>query len=41
VLAGPIQRYELESLYALNFVLDEALEGGVNRSLNLDAHGKS
>ena len=23
------------------FVLDEALEGGVNESLNLDSHGKS
>jgi hypothetical protein len=25
----------------LNFVLHEALEGGVNTSLNLDSHGKS
>ena len=26
---------------ALNFVLQEALDGGVTRSLALDAHGKS
>ena len=25
----------------MNFVLHEALEGGVNASLNLDTHGKS
>ncbi len=25
----------------LSFVMDEALEGGVNTSLNLDGHGKS
>ncbi|MDX2205699.1 MAG: hypothetical protein NW223_23310 [Hyphomicrobiaceae bacterium] len=38
---GPIVRYEIEHLAGLNFVLQEALEGGVNRSLNLDSHGKS
>ena len=38
---GQIQRYLLPQLYGLNFVLDEALEGGVNESLNLDSHGKS
>jgi hypothetical protein len=41
LLRGPIRRFELEHLGALNFVMDEALEGGVNESLNLDAHGKS
>jgi len=25
----------------MNFVIDNALEGGVNGSLNLDGHGKS
>lgn len=39
--AGPVRRYELPNLKALNFVVDEALEGGVNGSLNLDGHGKS
>ena len=36
-----IRRYDLPRLHGFNFVLDEALEGGVNRSLNLDGHGKS
>jgi hypothetical protein len=34
-------RYELPGLGALNFVLDGALNGGVTRSLALDAHGKA
>lgn len=38
---GPVIRYELPKLAALNFVLGEALDGGVTRSLALDAHGKS
>ena len=36
-----VQRYELPKLCALNFVMDDVLEGGVNLSLNLDTHGKS
>jgi hypothetical protein len=36
-----VQRYVLENLKALNFVLEDALEGGVNRSPGLDRHGKS
>lgn len=38
---GRIERYELDLLHGFNFVLHAALEGGVNTSLNLDAHGKS
>jgi hypothetical protein len=38
---GPIERYLLPHLHGLNFVFHQALEGGVNASLNLDAHGKS
>jgi hypothetical protein len=38
---GEVQRYELPTLGALNFVLGRALGGGVTRSLALDAHGKS
>jgi hypothetical protein len=38
---GRIIRYCLDALYGLNFVIEEGLEGGVNASLNLDAHGKS
>lgn len=41
LIRGPVERYEMEHLGGLNFVLHEALEGGVNRSLNLDSHGKS
>jgi hypothetical protein len=36
-----VTRYELPDLHGLNFVLRNALEGGVNESLNLDGHGKS
>lgn len=35
-----VQRYELPLLHALNFVIEDALEGGVNSSLAVDAHGK-
>ena len=36
-----VKRYLLPRLGALNFVIDGVLDGGVNGSLNLDAHGKS
>lgn len=39
--AGPVRRYEVESLRALNFVIPQVLAGGVTRSLRLDPHGKS
>jgi len=38
---GPVTRYELPKLQALNFVIRGALGGGVTRSLAQDAHGKS
>ena len=41
LVRGPVERYEIVHLHGLNFVLHEALEGGVNASLNLDSHGKS
>ena len=41
VVRGEVQRYELPRLGALNFVMGNALGGGVTRSLALDAHGKS
>ena len=41
LLRGPVKRYELPQLGGFNFVMDRALEGGVNESLNLDGHGKS
>ncbi|WP_028605821.1 AtuA-related protein [Ottowia thiooxydans] len=36
-----VRRYLLPNLHAMNFVLDDVLDGGVNRSMNLDSHGKS
>jgi hypothetical protein len=41
LLKGKVQRFAIDHLGALNFVMDQALEGGVNESLNLDSHGKS
>lgn len=35
-----VTRFELPRLGALNFVIDDALEGGVNSSLAIDTHGK-
>lgn len=39
--ASTVARHELPRLWALNFVIDDVLEGGVNDALNLDGHGKS
>ncbi|MEP6609427.1 MAG: hypothetical protein ABJA83_12210 [Burkholderiaceae bacterium] len=36
-----VSRYLLPKLGAMNFVLDDVLDGGVNDSLNLDMHGKA
>lgn len=41
LIRGEVRRYDMEHLHGLNIVMKEALEGGVNSSLNLDAHGKS
>ncbi|MFZ0844291.1 MAG: hypothetical protein WAM62_00760 [Pseudolabrys sp.] len=41
LIRGRVERYAIEHLQGLNFVMHDALEGGVNRSLNLDSHGKS
>jgi hypothetical protein len=38
---GPVRRYEQPQLRALNFVIENALGGGVTRSLAIDPHGKS
>jgi hypothetical protein len=40
IAKGPVFRYSLPQLGALNFVMHNALGGGVTRSLALDAHGK-
>ena len=39
--ATAVLRYDLPNLHAFNFVIDDALEGGVNGALNLDGHGKT
>ena len=36
-----VRRHLLPNLHAMNFVLDDVLDGGVNDSLNLDSHGKA
>jgi len=41
IVHGEIRRYELPNLFALQFVCENALAGGVTTSLALDAHGKS
>jgi hypothetical protein len=41
VATGPVTRYELPKLQALNFVIEGALAGGVTRSLRQDTHGKT
>ena len=39
--ATTVRRYDLPNLCGFNFVIDDALEGGVNGALNLDGHGKT
>ncbi|MBP1691655.1 MAG: Small uncharacterized protein [Bacteroidetes bacterium] len=41
MVLGPVERFELPNLGALNFVLHRALGGGGTRSLKLDAQGKT
>jgi hypothetical protein len=40
-VTGPVTRYPIDGLHALNFVAEGALGGGVSRSLCLDNYGKS
>ena len=39
IVRGDVVRYELPALGAFNFVLRDALGGGVTRSLALEPHG--
>jgi hypothetical protein len=41
LISGPVVRYELPQLAALNFVLERPPGGGVTETLALDPHGKS
>lgn len=40
MITGPVERYELPNLHALNFLLRGALDGGGTISLKTDAQGK-
>ena len=40
MVKGDVVRYEMPQLGAMNFVMYEALGGGVTRTLSLDMHGK-
>lgn len=41
IVQGEVVRYEMPNVGALNFVMYQALGGGVTRTLALDIHGKS
>lgn len=41
VVKGPVERYPVDHLWVLNFVLHGALGGGVSRSTRLDQYGKT
>ncbi|MBT9173555.1 MAG: hypothetical protein DDT21_01956 [Syntrophomonadaceae bacterium] len=41
IVKGKVTRYDLPNICAFNFVLEDALAGGVTSSLALDTHGKS
>ncbi len=41
IAKGPVRRYEIPKLKAFNFVIENALGGGVTISLAQDIHGKS
>lgn len=40
IITGPVERFELPNLNALNFLLHGALDGGGTTSLKTDAQGK-
>lgn len=41
ICKGEVERYELDNIGALNFILNESLGGGGTVSLKLDAQGKT
>lgn len=41
IVLGKVERYELPNLWALNFLLHNALGGGGTKSLKNDAQGKT
>jgi len=41
ICKGPVIRYEVQNLLALNFILHDSLGGGGSESLKTDAQGKT
>jgi hypothetical protein len=41
ICRGPVERYELPNILALNFILHDSLGGGGTESLKNDAQGKT
>lgn len=41
ICRGPVERFEVENIFALNFILHDALGGGGSESLKSDAQGKT
>lgn len=41
VCQGPVERFEVPNLFALNFILHDSLGGGGTESLKIDAQGKT
>ena len=41
VVKGDVRRYEMDNLWALNFILGDSLGGGGSESLLNDAQGKT
>lgn len=41
ICRGPVDRYEVPNLLALNFILHDSLGGGGTESLKTDAQGKT
>lgn len=41
ICQGKVLRYELPKVHALNFILEDALDGGGTTSLRIDSQGKT
>lgn len=41
LICSGVEQYDMDELHGLNYVMQDALEGGVNTSLGLDYFGKS
>ncbi|MGH7493863.1 MAG: AtuA-related protein [bacterium] len=41
ICRGPVERYEVDNIFALNFILHDSLGGGGSESLKSDAQGKT